>query len=439
MRLKYLGAIAAITIVPLLSMAPASPASAQTTTPPTGICLTFTNDSGQGFSITNNGHATQATTVHEAACWDAVNPDTISGVTYFQLENTASGLCLNEGISGKVYSESCPDDSTNELIELVGGVNDTQLKFYLDGDCISTSSVASGQDVIQSSSCTATDENTWQFSNEFPVERVLPVDFVQPTSADWTTIADAAPEESVGNAIFEVCETVSGVQECGGATTTADTAWDATLTSLYDAGVTPLYYISTEYGAVSLSTMETEISNAETWYGAYHIGFMLDEVQGVGTDTTCSGAADCQDYYQDLWDYTDGTGTGDLNAEAVVMLNPGTPPTDNYIFSGDQPGEEIIQVFENSETYWTNGSFSMPSWAADYCTCQFAATISAASASSYQADIQDAEADGVGNVYVENESEPPSYNVLPSFFDAEAAYVAQYEPQYYLGSSPGVP
>jgi hypothetical protein len=268
---------------------------------------------------------------------------------------------------------------------------------------------------------------------------VLPVDFVQPTSADWTTIEDAAPEESVGNAIFEVCETVSGVQECGGATTEADTAWDSTLTDLHDAGVTPLYYISTEYGAVSLSTMETDISNAETWYGAYHIGFMLDEVQGVGTDTTCSGAADCQDYYQDLFDYVDGTGTGDLNAETVVMLNPGTPPTDNYIFSGDQPGEEIIQVFENTETDWTNGSFSMPSWAAGYCTCQFAATISGASASSYQADIQDAEADGVGNVYVENESEPPPYNVLPSFFDAEAAYVAQYEPQYYLGSSPGVP
>jgi hypothetical protein len=410
MRPRTVAAIVGALALSLLGLVAVNPASAQTTTPP-GACDLFTNNSGQGFSIMDNGHNTQATTIRDGQCFGAVNPKMIGGVTYFQLEDPLRH-CLNEGVAGKVYLESCSADAASELIKLTG-TNDNELEFKADSEYITTSAVGSGEDVIQSASGTATEENQWEYSNSVPVEQMIPVDFNGPTSSDWTTIEDSAPASEVESAVLEICDPLGN---CGGAATEKNTAWDSTLGSLYLAGVRPLYYISTDYGAASLSTLETDISNAESWYGSYDIGFMLDEVSGTSAD---------QSYYQDLYNYIDGTGAGDLNLQVRVMMNAGTPPSVNYIFGKD----EILQVFENSETDWTNGSFFMPSWAASYCTCDFAAIISGATSSSYRTDIQDAEKDGVGNVYVDDETaSPPPYNTLPSFFAAETAYTASYDP-----------
>jgi hypothetical protein len=66
----------------------------------------------------------------------AVNPKMIGGVTYFQLEDPLRH-CLNEGVAGKVYLESCSADAASELIKLTG-TNDNELEFKADSEYITT-------------------------------------------------------------------------------------------------------------------------------------------------------------------------------------------------------------------------------------------------------------------------------------------------------------
>ncbi len=40
-------------------------------------------------------------------------------------------------------------------------------------------------------------------------------------------------------------------------------------------------------------------------------------------------------------------------------------------------------------------------------------------------DVADAASDGIGNVYVDDEAEPPSYAALPAFWQAELADVTR--------------
>jgi hypothetical protein len=416
-RLRIIVAASGALALSGLGIAVAGPASANSTMP-TGVCMYFTDDGGVGLGIFGEGHGNQpelAPAGSADSCYAAVNAETISGRTYFQLETAVSGgLCLNEGISGEVVEESCSVDGANELLFLNP---DDQLEFKADDETISTSSVTAGQKLIQDDAAIGTAENSWEWSSKSPVERVIPVDFNGPTSTDWTAIADSEPEGSVPDAIFEVCYP-SAPADCGGNQESNDTAWDSTLTTLHDSGVTPLYYISTgdgpeASGAPTLSELETSVLNAESWYGSYDIGFMFDEV---------SGSAEDQTFYQDLYNYVDGSGTGDLDLGVPVYMNIGTTTATNYIFGGD----EILQMFEDTEA--SLSSFAMPSWTAGYCTCQFSATVSQTeSDSSYISDIETLESDGVGNVYITNETAPPPYDALPPFYSEMTAMTASYD------------
>lgn len=61
---------------------------------------------------------------------------------------------------------------------------------------------------------------------------------------------------------------------------------------------------------------------------------------------------------------------------------------------------------------------------ASYPASEFSATISTGTASGVGADVTDAAADSIGNVYVDDEAEPPNYSTLPSFWSAEVQDVA---------------
>jgi Spherulation-specific family 4 len=422
MRMRVIAATAAALGLSLTGLVAVNPASAQESFP--SACLTYTDNAGQGLSLQGDGHGNQPfLEAHSGDCLTPINEETISGVTYFQLEDHDGGFCLNEALAPKVVEESCPVDSSNELIRLAG-TNGNELEFKADSEYVTTASVAGSQQLEQSSSATPTSENQWEWSNDAPVEQVLPVDFVGPTSSDWTTIGATAPAGEIENVILEICDPLGN---CGGNATEANTSWDSTLQTLRsDDGVRPLYYISTGFADIPLATVEQEAAKAETWYGSYGIGFMFDEVSGTSAD---------QSYYQDLYDYaTEPASEGGLGAP-VVMMNAGAPPSVDYVF-GDQ---EILQVFEGSETDFTNGSFSMPSWADNLPTSAFAATISDATASSYTTALTDAEHDGIGNIYIDDEAaSPPPYDTLPSFLAGEAAAAASYDPGTSAGSV-GVP
>jgi hypothetical protein len=85
----------------------------------------------------------------------------------------------------------------------------------------------------------------------------------------------------------------------------------------------------------------------------------------------------------------------------------------------------ILQVYEGTEAAFQGTTF--PSWMASYPASRFAATISAGTSAGVSTDVSDAAKDGIGNVYVDDEAEPPNYSTLPAFWSTEVADV-QAEP-----------
>jgi hypothetical protein len=68
---------------------------------------------------------------------------------------------------------------------------------------------------------------------------------------------------------------------------------------------------------------------------------------------------------------------------------------------------------------------TFPSWLASYPSSRFCAVISAGTARGAGADVTDAARDGIGNVYVDDEAEPPGYATLPAFWPAEITDVTR--------------
>jgi hypothetical protein len=231
---------------------------------------------------------------------------------------------------------------------------------------------------------------------------VIPVLFEDYNAPDWTTVENSEPYGSVNAAVVEIC---AADGTCGGNADAKNNNWPATLSALFGAGITPLYYISTSFASTPLATIEAQAAQAKTWYGT-NIGFMFDEV-----------ATNNSAYYQDLYNYVTGT----LGYATTLMFNPGTPPPSGaYVFGS----HAVLQVFEGSESAFRSATF--PSWMRSFPPTDFVATIAGATSATEGTDITDAENDGIDNIFINDEMQvPPPYNTLPSFFSQEVAKVAQ--------------
>jgi Spherulation-specific family 4 len=226
-------------------------------------------------------------------------------------------------------------------------------------------------------------------------ESIVTTLYAYPTLSSWGQIEAAAP--TVRAAIVDICAPDGSGSGCNGKPADAEnTVWPPTIQALEAAGVTPLYYIWTDYGATPLATVESELQNAITWYGI--ASPMFD-----GTSPSASEAG----YYQSLYSYAIAAGA------KTVMFNPGTVVPQNYMFGPD----EILQMFEGTEAQFQAASF--PSWMAQYPPSEFSATIAAGTSAGLTTDISDAQAAGIGNIYVNDEAEPPNYATLPAFWSTE--------------------
>ncbi len=231
-------------------------------------------------------------------------------------------------------------------------------------------------------------------------ESIITTLYAYPTQSSWNQVESAAP--TVSAAIIDICAPDGSGSGCNGQPADAkSTVWTPTIGSLQSAGITPLYYIWTDYGATPLATVESELQNAISWYGVSSP--MFD-----GTSTSASEVS----YYQALYNYAIANGA------KTVMFNPGTIAPQSYMFGPN----EILQQFEGTEAQF--GAMAFPSWMASYPASEFSATISAGTSSGVGADITDAAQDNIGNVYVDDEAEPPNYSTLPSFWSAEVQDVA---------------
>ncbi len=246
-------------------------------------------------------------------------------------------------------------------------------------------------------------------------EHIITTLYADPTLASWNQVEASAP--TVSAAIVDLCAADGTGSGCDGMPWDEQppAAWTTTITNLQNAGITPLVYIATDYGdqgggsAFTLSTVESEVSQAVGWYGK-NIGFMFDE--GA---TTCALESS---YYLPLYNYVKS-----VTNSGTVEINAGTV---NSTMSCYMSATDILQVFEGTESSFQTAAF--PSWMAGYPARRFAATISVGTSTGVGTDVTDAARDGIGNVYVDDLAEPPNYATLPSFWSAEVADVAAARP-----------
>jgi hypothetical protein len=409
-------ALAAAAALPLLgASAPAAHAQPIEVVPPSG-CNIVTDASGDGgYSLTDNGDGAQVTTTRTSDCWTFNTADAvkISGVLYYQISDSLHGYCLEEA-SSKVYADPCNADQPDDQLWALAGASYDELQNAANG-YLSAASIASGADVDTVSSGTATTEDQVIYSDPSADMHVLPTYYAPYPGYNGTgfpTLEEATPYGTVSDAVIVVC-TDGDPNECGGSANEKNDDWATTIDDLESAGVTPLYYISTDddpgSSPYTLSDIETDISNAISWYGT-GIGFMFDQESTVASDIS---------YYQDIYNYvvtTEGLTT-------PVMFNPGTT-----LSSGAwQFGPQVIQqVFEGTQATFQGTKFQ--SWMSDYPASEFSATLTLNGAKSQDdTDIGDAQADNIGNFYLDDELEGtngPPYDTLPSFLSAEIADTA---------------
>jgi Spherulation-specific family 4 len=255
-------------------------------------------------------------------------------------------------------------------------------------------------------------------------EHIITTLYAQPTDSSWSQVGASAP--TVSASILDICAADgSGSGGCNSPNPSIPwdeeppSTWSTLITSLQSAGITPLIYIATDYAdtgsgsgpTYTLSTVETEVSDAVGWWGK-NIGFMFDE--GA---TTCALESS---YYLPLYDYVKS-----VTNNGPVEINPGTV---NSSMSCYMSAADILQVFEGTETALQAADGTFPTWMASYPARQFAATVSAGTSTGVGTDVTDAANDGIGNVYVDDEAEPPNYAALPAFWSAEVADVAAARP-----------
>ena len=231
-------------------------------------------------------------------------------------------------------------------------------------------------------------------------ESIVTTLYSYPPLPNWGQVESAAP--AVSAAIVDICAPNGSGSGCNGQpANAANPVWTPTIQALQAAGITPLYYIWTDYGATPLATVEGELANAISWYG-------ISSPMFDGTSTSASEVS----YYQSLYNYAMANGA------KTVMFNPGTVAPQSYMFGPD----EILQQFEGSEAQFETPSF--PSWIASYPASEFAATISAGTSAGVGTDVSEAARDSIGNVYIDDEAEPPNYSALPAFWSTEVQDVA---------------
>jgi hypothetical protein len=255
-------------------------------------------------------------------------------------------------------------------------------------------------------------------------EHIITTLYTQPTDSAWSQVEGAAP--TVSAAILDICAADgSGSGGCDFPNPPIPwdeqppTTWNTLTANLQSAGITPLIYIATDYGdtgsgagpTYTLATVESEVADAVGWYGK-NIGFMFD--QGA---TTCDLESS---YYAPLYSYVKS-----VTSNGPVEINAGTV---NSTMSCYLSATDILQVFEGSESAFTAANNTFPAWMASYPASRFAATVSAGTTAGVGADVTEAAANRIGNVYVDDETGSPTYAALPTFWSAEVADVAAARP-----------
>jgi len=177
-------------------------------------------------------------------------------------------------------------------------------------------------------------------------------------------------------------------------------AYQATVRQAQAAGITILGYASTDYARRPAAAVEADVRHYRAWYG----------VTGIFLDEATAGAGQVG-YYQRLTGYIRTADQG-----ALVMLNPGTYPSRQYMALGD-----VVLAYEGS--YAGYARLRVPGWVGRYPAARFSHVVYATPRADLATALRLAAARRAGYVYVTNQAGPNPYRSLPRYWAAEDAIV----------------
>jgi hypothetical protein len=209
--------------------------------------------------------------------------------------------------------------------------------------------------------------------------------------ANWVKAIDSKPPPR-----FMIIDMTSS-----GAGTSPDPNYQAAIKRAQAAGITLVGYSATDYGRRPAAAVEADVRHYKSWYGVTDI--FLD-----GVSSNDSGLA----YYKQLSDYIHNTNPG-----ALVVLNPGTYPSEPYMSIGD-----IVLAFEG--TYAQYLRVPVPGWVRDYPAAKFAYVIYGAPESELASTISTSRLKHVGNIYVTPDTGANPYRALAGYWARENAIIS---------------
>jgi Spherulation-specific family 4 len=222
----------------------------------------------------------------------------------------------------------------------------------------------------------------------------------------------------------QACSTVNGAH--GGSWIIADVdqglgpgpapvpAWASVIDNCYNYGrASVIGYVDTDYGQISIATVESQIKAWYSYYPGEIAGIFFDRANDTIPGTTTSNVS----YYRTLDSFVHKN-HGD-NDE--VVLNYGASPGSGWMFNSTNANNaDMVVTFESD--YDTYTTWTPAAWEASYPASDFAALIYNTGEST---DPQPASACGtlaqqnIGNVYVGT-----WYDVLPPYFSSFLADAA---------------
>ena len=191
------------------------------------------------------------------------------------------------------------------------------------------------------------------------------------------------------------------INPASGPGTSRDGSYAAQVVTSQAAGVDVVGYVHTSYGSRSLRTVESEISEYESWY----------HLDGIFVDEASTSCALETSYYAPLYAFIHAQAGLDL-----TILNPGEATNQCYMAAAD-----VVLGFEGTPSDLASAG-PPPSWMAGFAPGRFWAVVyGAAGVSAERSVLATLAGEGYGEVYVTDRNLPNPYGALPSYWAQEVA------------------
>jgi hypothetical protein len=184
-----------------------------------------------------------------------------------------------------------------------------------------------------------------------------------------------------------------------------DTAYATAINNMHKNQGKVIGYVYTNYGAIPLATVESDI---DKWYSFYPTldGIFLDCQDNV------TGK---ENYYITIYNYIK-----QKDSTSLVVSNPGTNTIESYLVYNGKRVSDVVCIFETDPGFdtWTPSA-----WCSKYSSDNFYVIPYNTTSDQYVGRINRAHSLNVGWIYCTNDALPNPYDTLPPYFEKYCNYI----------------